>query len=53
MNKKQLDDLTVRKQKSESKIVSIRVPLKLVKKLEAKDLDVPKTVKNILERLAE
>ena len=52
MNKKTLESL-VEKKTGDTRVVSVRVPEKTLKKLEKKGIKISTTVKNVLERLAE
>lgn len=53
MDKKTLDSLTVKKRKSDSTVLSVRIQKKTLDALKKKDIDLAKTVQNLLERLAE
>lgn len=53
MDRKTMDDLTVKRDDSDSKVVSVRVSARVVKLLQKKGIDINKTVRNLLERLAE
>lgn len=53
MEKRELTSLMVKKETKDSTVISIRVRQKTLDKLKAKGLDIPATVKAVLERLAE
>lgn len=52
MDKKALDDLVVRKQ-GKTTPVTVRVPDRVIAALEAKNINVADTVRNVLLRLAD
>jgi post-segregation antitoxin (ccd killing protein) len=53
MEKRELASLIVKKETKDSVVVSVRVRQKTVDKLKAKGMDIPATVKAVLERLAD
>jgi hypothetical protein len=53
MNKKLLEELTVKKESKYGQVVSIRVKPSVYEALKKKGVDIPKTINNLLERLAE
>lgn len=54
MEKKELLGLVKKKEKlGPTEVVSLRVPSELVKKLEAKNVDIPETIRNLLHRISE
>jgi len=54
MDRKSLESLVVENDRlGDTKIIGLRLPVALVKKLKAKNIDIQSTVRNLLERLAE
>lgn len=54
MEKNELLKLAVKKNRlGKTKVVGVRLPEKLVEKLEAKGVDVAETIRNLLERMAD
>jgi len=53
MNKQTLNSLVKKKESNESKVVSVRIRMKTLKKLEKKGIDVKSTIRSVLERLSE
>lgn len=53
MDKKTLGELVKKKESNESRVVSVRVRERVLKKLEVKGIDISATMKAVLERLAE
>ena len=53
MDRKELDSLRVKKEDSESVVVSVRIPKRVKAALEARGDDISKTVRNVLLRLAD
>jgi post-segregation antitoxin (ccd killing protein) len=53
MEKRELQSLVVKKESSESEVVSIRLPKRLMDKLRAKEINIASTVKAVLQRIAD
>lgn len=53
MDRKTLEGLVAKKEKSDTVPYAVRLPVKLKKKLDAKGIDIAETIRNVLERLAE
>lgn len=53
MDKKTLSDLTIKKSKQDSRVIAVRVSQRVYDALKKKDIDIAKTIKHLLERLAE
>lgn len=53
MDKRLLNELTIKRTTKESHVVSVRVDKRVYDALNKKGIDVSKTIKNLLERLAE
>lgn len=53
MEHKDLQGLIIKKRKGGTRVVSFRLPEELLARLEKKGVDIPKTVKQLLERIAD